>query len=182
MGRIPIKVAVRMRPAGDGETIGRNEVSPVIGNTISVMSATQRSTAPLRFNVVFGPEATQHDVFMQTGLPLLEAALSGQQVCLFAYGQTGSGKTYSLLGADGGRCPSKLDGVVSQVVAELFRRAARTEREGENEFRLAATFVEIYQNRNCSSGRASRRSWCCASRSASRSSATPRCSTRRSSS
>ena len=35
----------------------------------------------------------QRDVFEECAVPLLEAALGGQDSCLFAYGQTGTGKT-----------------------------------------------------------------------------------------
>ncbi|KAE8731214.1 Kinesin-4 [Hibiscus syriacus] len=47
------------------------------------------------FNRVFGPSATQDDVFNDTQ-PLIRSVMDGYNVCIFAYGQTGSGKTYTL--------------------------------------------------------------------------------------
>ena len=80
-------------------------------------------------------------------MPLLEAALGGQDSCLFAYGQTGSGKTFSMLGAEGGRCSSKLDGCVPQLCAELFRTFSSQTKKGELEFQIHATYVEIFSHR-----------------------------------
>ena len=32
------------------------------------------------------------------GVPLIDNAFQGYNVCMFAYGQTGSGKSYSIVG------------------------------------------------------------------------------------
>ena len=49
------------------------------------------------FDAVFGPDATQLEVFNELA-PLARSAVGGNQVCFFSYGQTGSGKTYTMLG------------------------------------------------------------------------------------
>eukprot|EP00966_Prymnesium_polylepis_P320034 7376426-Prymnesium_polylepis.2 len=52
-----------------------------------------------RFTAVLGPQSSQAEVFRVSGLPIVEATLSGKSTCLFAYGQTGSGKTFSMSAA-----------------------------------------------------------------------------------
>ncbi|KAL0383527.1 UNVERIFIED_CONTAM: Kinesin-like protein KIN-14L [Sesamum calycinum] len=54
-----------------------------------------------QFNRVFGPTATQDEVYRDTQ-PLVRSVMDGYNVCIFAYGQTGSGKTYTMLGPPGG--------------------------------------------------------------------------------
>lgn len=95
------------------------------------------------FSSVLGPSASQHDVFHVCGMPLLEAALEGRSVCLFAYGQTGSGKTFSMYGAEGGKNPAKLDGVVPAMCAELFRRKQQMEKRNDVKLNVGASLVEI---------------------------------------
>lgn len=52
---------------------------------------------------VFGPQASQDELFEQVAQPLLEKFLDEQDpqsVFLFAYGQTGTGKTHTIMGPE----------------------------------------------------------------------------------
>ena len=121
------------------------DCEPRIGPWISIADPNGEAGPRLQFTTaVLGGESSQRDAFVECAMPLLEAvgspthlpantraggasllthshyalpwqALGGQHSCLFAYGETGSGKTFSMLGAEGGRCPSKLDGIVPQL-------------------------------------------------------------------
>ena len=42
--------------------------------------------------------ADQNTVMNDFGIPLIDNAFQGYNVCMFAYGQTGSGKSYSIVG------------------------------------------------------------------------------------
>ena len=139
-----LKVVFRIRPHQPFDTTPNVlDSAPRIGDWLSVGGGER-----LQFTTaVLGPEATQHDVYKECAVPLLEAVLGGQDSCRFAYGQTGSGKTFSMLGAEGGRCPAKLDGVVPQLVGELFRRFSRQTTQGEREYQINVSYVEIYSHR-----------------------------------
>lgn len=115
---------------------------PHVGTSISTI----QDPDGYHFFAVLGEESTQNEAFQCCGAPLIDAMLEGQHACLFAYGQTGSGKTFSLLGAEGGKNPHKLNGVVPLVVAELFRRFASLEVQGVK-CKLSASFIEVSNER-----------------------------------
>ena len=52
-----------------------------------------------------------------------------------------------MLGAEGGQCSSKLDGVVPQLCSELFRTFSSQTKKGELEYQIHASYVEIYAHR-----------------------------------
>ena len=106
-----MKVAVRVRPSD-------KESAVFCDPHVSTHIKTEMNPQGYGFSAVLGQDSTQREAYLECGLPMLEAALDGQRACLFAYGQTGSGKTFSLLGAEGGKNPHKLDGIVPQIVSE----------------------------------------------------------------
>lgn len=62
------------------------------------------------FDGVFDGDATNEEVYLDVGQPLLENVLRGHLATLFVFGQTGSGKTYSMRAIE------------RMAVQELFRR------------------------------------------------------------
>ena len=70
--------------------------------------------------------ASQVTVFNSIGLPLVQNAFEGYNVCLFAYGQTGSGKSYSMMGAEPSQ-PNSTEinpeaGIIPRFCHEIFSR------------------------------------------------------------
>lgn len=71
------------------------------------------------FSHIFPPDVTQADFFTRTTLPLVRAALAGQNALLFTYGVTNSGKTYTVQGGSAsgsaGILPRTLDVIFNSI-------------------------------------------------------------------
>ena len=131
----------RVRPPWKGED-NQIRCEPHVGGYLEVTKPAKEES---KFGVVLGPACTQHEAYIACGIPMIDAALKGRDSLLFAYGQTGAGKTFSMYGAEGGKNPSKLDGVVPATVSELFRRTMALEKDsvGAVKFALGATLLEV---------------------------------------
>ncbi|CAI9099881.1 OLC1v1036765C1 [Oldenlandia corymbosa var. corymbosa] len=91
------------------------------------------------FNRVFGPSATQEDVFADTR-PLIRSVMDGYNVCIFAYGQTGSGKTHTMCGPSGGANDQL--GINYLAINDLFHLSV--ERKNIMKYDIHVQMVEIY--------------------------------------
>ena len=144
-GKEPIKhetrVIIRIRPPG------KHEVQHITcdDHVGSSMHAEKPEPYDETFGCILGTKCSQHECYIACGTPMIASALKGRNSLLFAYGQSGAGKTFSMYGAEGGKNPSKLDGVVPATVAELFRRTTAIEKEsvGAIKFSLGASLVEV---------------------------------------
>ncbi|GLT37969.1 hypothetical protein SLA2020_122480 [Shorea laevis] len=91
------------------------------------------------FNKVFGPSASQAEVFTDTQ-PLIRSVLDGYNVCIFAYGQTGTGKTYTMTG------PKELTeeglGVNYRALGDLFLLSEQ--RKDTICYEISVQMLEIY--------------------------------------
>ncbi|KAL7550127.1 hypothetical protein ACHAWF_013370 [Thalassiosira exigua] len=105
-----------------------------------------------KFDRVFPPGASQHEVFAELEEPLI-SSLDGFNVTMLAFGQWGSGKTHTLLGdvVDGdagveGESPSlKSHGVQLQAIQQLFIIAShRTDRYKDT---FSMTVVEVHNEK-----------------------------------
>ncbi|AQK40212.1 P-loop nucleoside triphosphate hydrolase superfamily protein with CH (Calponin Homology) domain [Zea mays] len=95
-----IRVYCRVRPFLPGQISSLSSVAGMEERTITIMTPTKYGkdgNKSFTFNKVFGPAATQDEVFSDMQ-PLIRSVLDGFNVCIFAYGQTGSGKTYTMSG------------------------------------------------------------------------------------
>lgn len=133
-------VAVMDRNSG-GELAGRGlEISSSSGNGGGNSSKTSNPQKySFAFDKVFGPSASQADVFEEVSA-LVQSALDGYRVCIFAYGQTNAGKTHTMLGRPGGE---EDEGIIPRAVRQVFASAAAATAQGWR-YEMKAAMLEIY--------------------------------------
>ena len=88
------------------------------------------------FTRVFGPEATQGDVFLQAAHPLFERFVGGDSSVFLAYGMTNAGKTHTIQGN------KEKPGIMPLLVQEVLRHMA-----GSSDWDLNISMLEIYQEK-----------------------------------
>ncbi|KAG8389528.1 hypothetical protein BUALT_Bualt02G0238700 [Buddleja alternifolia] len=136
-----IRVYCRVRPFLPGQcnylsTVDHIEEGAITINTLAKNGKGRKS---FNFNKVFGPSATQEEVFSDTQ-PLVRSVLDGYNVCIFAYGQTGSGKTFTMTG------PKDLtehsQGVNYRALSDLFLLSEQ--RKDTFCYDVSVQMIEIY--------------------------------------
>ncbi|XP_044984378.1 kinesin-like protein KIN-14Q isoform X1 [Hordeum vulgare subsp. vulgare] len=137
-----IRVYCRVRPFLPGQANSSSSVAGMEERTITITTPTKYGkdgSKSFTFNKVFGPAATQEEVFSDMQ-PLIRSVLDGFNVCIFAYGQTGSGKTYTMSG------PNVLSeesvGVNYRALNDLFNLQAQ--RKGTIDYEISVQMIEIY--------------------------------------
>ncbi|CAI0551689.1 unnamed protein product [Linum tenue] len=137
-----IRVYCRVRPFLPGQASRFSSVDHIEEGNISIITPSKygkEGRKSFSFNKVFGPMATQAEVFADTE-PLIRSVLDGYNVCIFAYGQTGSGKTYTMSG------PNELTeeslGVNYRALSDLFQLSAQ--RKEVISYEISCQMLEIY--------------------------------------
>lgn len=139
-----IRVYARVRPMSPSELAadvpgyaGGPAVRVTGRNALTVHNYITKRHSSFQFNGVFGPEASNEDVF-EDARPLMTSVLDGYHVCLIAYGPTGTGKTHTMEGT------ARDPGVNHRALAELFRLIE--ERRGDWDYRVRVSMVEVYND------------------------------------
>ncbi|KAI4372292.1 hypothetical protein MLD38_010539 [Melastoma candidum] len=137
-----IRVYCRVRPSTSGATnrqnvVDRIEEGNIVINTPSKYGKDARKS--FTFNRVFGPSATQAEVFSDTQ-PLVRSVLDGYNVCIFAYGQTGSGKTHTMSGPK--ELTEETKGVNYRALGDLFLLSEQ--RKETVIYEVSVQMIEIY--------------------------------------
>ncbi|XP_075524096.1 kinesin-like protein KIN-14I [Primulina tabacum] len=136
-----IRVYCRVRPFLPGQFNSLSSVEQIEEGSITVntLAKNGKGRKSFHFNKVFGPSATQEEVFSDTQ-QLIRSVLDGYNVCIFAYGQTGSGKTYTMSG------PKDLtehsQGVNYRALNDLFLLAEQ--RKDTFCYDVSVQMIEIY--------------------------------------
>ncbi|KAM0951174.1 putative minus-end-directed kinesin ATPase [Dioscorea sansibarensis] len=137
-----IRVYCRVRPFLPAQSSIMSTVGRVEDGNITIITPLKygkEGRKSFSFNKVFGPSASQEEVFADTQ-PLIRSVLDGYNVCMFAYGQTGSGKTYTMSG------PKVLNeqshGVNYRALSDLFYLSEQ--RKDTFHYDIAVQMIEIY--------------------------------------
>ncbi|KAI3449437.1 hypothetical protein Pfo_006102 [Paulownia fortunei] len=136
-----IRVYCRVRPFLPGQYNYLSTVDHIEEGTITINSLAKngKGRKSFNFNKVFGPSATQEEVFSDTR-SLVRSVLDGYNVCIFAYGQTGSGKTYTMTGPKD--LTGNSQGVNYRALSDLFHLAEQ--RKDTFFYDVYVQMIEIY--------------------------------------
>lgn len=140
-----VRVVVRTRPLNEKEiSTNCNEVVKIdeVRGTVTVKNPQGGSSEPPKtftFDIVFGPNCKQLDVYNKVARPVVDCVLEGYNGTIFAYGQTGTGKTYTM---EGLRAIPEKRGIIPNSFAHIFGHIAKA--EGDTRFLVRVAYLEIY--------------------------------------
>lgn len=125
-----VRVVIRVRPLNESEIAsGYREIVNVdrVNNTLSVFnpkSISEELPKSFTFDIIFGTDSTQVDVYNETARPIVEKVLAGYNGTILAYGQTGTGKTFTMEGINS---KPELRGIIPNSFAHIFGFIAKAE-------------------------------------------------------
>ncbi|KAJ8957441.1 hypothetical protein NQ318_004921 [Aromia moschata] len=135
-----LMVAVRIRPLRPDES---SRVLHAIEKKHIVMEETDKNDVlrqkrgvdkQYSFDVVFGEDSTQEDVYEVTTSSLVKDVLNGYNATVFAYGPTGAGKTHTMVG------DRTHPGIMIRALNDLFEAV----KDKEDEYSVTMSYLEIY--------------------------------------
>ncbi|KAJ3693727.1 hypothetical protein LUZ60_009207 [Juncus effusus] len=134
-----IRVFCRVRPLNNSESKSTIEHISDDGSLIIFDPLKPQNARKIfQFNKIFGPNATQGDVYKETR-SLIRSIVDGYNVCIFAYGQTGSGKTHTMCGPSGGSTNDR--GISYMALNDLFNISRK---RSDMKYEIQVQMVEIY--------------------------------------
>ena len=131
--------------------------SPVVSSQSGVFASSNPSMAvserdvksqTFTFDAVFDEDSTQEDLYNDTTLNAVDAALEGGNSTIMTYGQTGSGKTFTVLGVvsqnplDGDDVVVKETGLFLRVLRDIL--AYKKHRANAMHVVVCISVIEIY--------------------------------------
>jgi len=130
-----IKVLCRVRPLNELEK--RNGYGNIIKTANDECVNIQGKQ--YYYDKVFGPSATQEDVYNEAAKSIVKDVMGGYNGTLFCYGQTSSGKTHTMEGVLG---DTKAQGIIPRIVNDIFNYIYAM--DANVEFHIKVSYFEIY--------------------------------------
>ncbi|XP_076136275.1 kinesin-like protein KIF19 [Alosa pseudoharengus] len=143
-----LTVALRIRPLNEAEIEeGATVVAQRVDDQMVVLMdpfedtenhlrANRSREKTYMFDVAFGQQAQQEEVYLATTKNLIEGVIAGYNATVFAYGPTGAGKTYTMLGVD------SEPGIYVRTLNDLFK-AIEAGKE-DMDCSVYMSYLEIY--------------------------------------
>lgn len=153
-----INVVIRIRPLNTREQYhARDSYCVSFPGAGQIECDNSGNTKQFAFNVVFEPEATQSDIFENSGVKkLIDMAVNGYACTALAFGQTGSGKTHTMTGPprqsdisgeltqfEGGKYLTQGSGMVG-VMQRSFDYLFKQLQQNTSNKLIRASYLEIY--------------------------------------
>ena len=149
-----MKVGLRCRPPFEDEIEfaekNQGQFMPILENkpkttpdqlgqvSLTMISGKQRE---FLYDYVFGPTATQDEVYDKIGRPVVADVLNGFNGTIFAYGQTGTGKTYTMGILE--FVDDEQAGIIPRAVSQIFEYVdSHSETE---EIIVTLSFLQVYR-------------------------------------
>ena len=92
------------------------------------------------FDNVCDVRNSQLEIYVESALPIVRAAIEGYNGTIFCYGQTGTGKTHTMEGKDE---PASERGIIPNAFETVFGDIDAVDSTNKN-FLVRASFLEIY--------------------------------------
>ncbi|KAJ2782043.1 hypothetical protein H4R18_002505 [Coemansia javaensis] len=157
-----IQVVVRCRdaPGRLAKSTATVITPPVYGQDVKIGGGAAGVSRSFHFDGVFGPKATQEDVYDNVVSPILQEVMQGYNCTIFAYGQTGTGKTHTMEGdlelAGGPVTPmvvrrqdadplgtTRMSGQAGMIPRTLYNLFYQLNKQSA-EFYVRVSYVELY--------------------------------------
>ncbi|RHZ75213.1 hypothetical protein Glove_216g122 [Diversispora epigaea] len=145
-----VQVAVRVRPLTEDDFVNiptrfqKNVLftSQFTPNQVTVIGEKKQTYT---FDHVFGPEATQKEIFDKTVKGMVDKFTEGYNVTILAYGQTSSGKTHTMGTIYCSQSPQSPDlkGIIPRSMDALFTKI-NSEKYKKCKFTINVSFVEVH--------------------------------------
>lgn len=147
-----VRVVARIRPSQPHELskdiiVSPASTSPSAPSTLIKIPNPKNASEDFTFafSGVYGPEATQQEVFDAEIAPTIKHLFGGFDVTIFAYGVTGTGKTHTMRG---GKTLAER-GVIPRLLSGIYRKSRKMQKDskGEAVVELTLSYYEIYNDK-----------------------------------
>ncbi|CAG8443698.1 9187_t:CDS:2 [Diversispora eburnea] len=142
-----VQVALRIRPLTEDDFITiptrfQKNVLFTSQFTPNQVTVTCERKQNYTFDYVFGPEATQKEIFDKTVKGMVDKFTEGYNVTILAYGQTSSGKTHTMGTIHCSQSPDS-KGIIPRSMDALFTKI-NSEKYKKFKFTINVSFVEVH--------------------------------------